>query len=88
MELTMPDSSTSTMQVYDPKNWRHTKRELARYSISMRSTFCKTQFYTLSDPDATKIGTQLSISASLLGDSATEKLAIGHPQEFLVLLAV
>ena len=50
----------------------------------MNAAFRSTQFFTMCGPDATKIGTQLSLSASMLGDSEIAKLAIGHPQEYIV----
>ena len=70
-------------KIWDPKNWRHTRRELARYTLGLNSALQKTSFFTMAGPDATKIGTQLSVSAALLGDSESQKVGVAQPQTYV-----
>ena len=66
--------------VYNSSNARQTKAELGRYTIATRNEFAKAEFFTVSGPDTSKIGTSLSVAAGVLGNSATKRCCIAHPQ--------
>ena len=72
--------SVNDEKVYDPKNARRTKFEIARYTLASRAAIGSSQFVTFAGPDCSKIGTSLSLEAAVIGDQVTEICAVAHPQ--------
>ena len=70
----------SDKPIYDPKNKRHTTKELCRYIAASKFHFHGAQFLTFGGPDGSKIGTDLSLVVGAIGDSETMKVGVCVPQ--------
>ena len=66
--------------IYDPKNWRHTDRELARYIGASMRDFQSTKIVHLAGPDGTKVGTDFGCTMGAFMNPVTKRVCVALPQ--------
>ncbi|CAK0888974.1 unnamed protein product, partial [Prorocentrum cordatum] len=83
--LSQADSETPMERVAQSTimdgNWRHVERELERYRLASKVAFNDTQCISLSGPDATKIGADLSVMVAFAMDPVAKIVACMPPQD-------
>ena len=76
----LPDASVKTSLIYDPKNHRHTDRELGRYVNASEKNFRSTRHVALAGPDSTKVGTDFGVTMAAALNPVTHKVCVTLPQ--------
>ena len=74
------DLGAHEQAVYDPKDYKHTCRELGQYQAAAVKAISGSQFLSMSGADATKVGTDFPLQMAAVMNSETGVTAWTAPQ--------